>query len=451
MVDPRHRQVPDTEGPAEIASSSRTKVVVAGVLVVALAVLAVYVWRRVGEGRASDRWARLAAIESAREDPSDRAWLATDVRADDTKSRAEHVQKLEAFLAEEGAADAVLAAHVHALIANLEMSQALSLSVAGKSPEVAEHYAKAKQHLETIASEFPKAPMNWDRLKPQDNPSVTRLLLRVAQENRAWEEAHGRKPVEPDADPVVLVRTDQGDLRLRVYAAQSPSLVKSFLDRATRGDLDGTLLFGKREETDEGWVRGGDARTKRADPSMPPTDEERKAWGNPTPADPLAPEEGRNVVAHEKGVVSAWHAAGEEDDDPAQFLIVTRDTPRFDYEYTPFARVEPPSLATLERIASLKTRFEEKREANADPKSIEQFAKPPEIVKVLVYEKGALRAGTDASRADASEKTLAGVLLDAYRKVEKPEPPPVPPTPAPGAMGADEGGTAPSPPAMDGR
>src|SRR5262245_39192929 len=238
-VQPPPRQVPETDPNAFPGSNRNVRLAVAGVLVLALAGTAWWVLGNVKKGRATDRWQRLADVESPRADLSARTWLEVPMTADAARAKREHVEKLEALLAEEGD-DPAFAAHVRALLANLELTLALGLADVADPAEVAAHQAKAKQHLEAIADKYPDAAMNRDRFKPAVPPdprarepgarpgaqasSVTRLLLGKLEENRAWLAEHGRKPIEPDADPIVLLRTDRGDLRLRLYASVAPNL-----------------------------------------------------------------------------------------------------------------------------------------------------------------------------------------------------------------------------------
>jgi cyclophilin family peptidyl-prolyl cis-trans isomerase len=443
MPEIERRQTVDTDPAARAAASPRVRLVVAGVLVVVLVATVAWILGHVNEGRTTDRWERLAEIERTREDFTARSWLDVPMHPDAARSKREHVGKLEELLAREGASDPALAAHLRARLADLELS--LALGLADDPTAAAAHQAKAKEHLEALAANHPDAPVNRDRFKPTGAPSVTRLLLRVLEEDRAWQAAHGRKAIEPDATPVVLLRTDQGDLRLRMYSAASPALVKGFLDRAASGAYDGTLIFEKRDETDEGWLRGGDLRA-RAPASGEITDEMRRTWGEPTAADPLAPEEGRNLIAHRFGTVTSWHPPGDDEgEDPAQFRIVTKDSSRLDYEYAPFARVDDVSRPTLERMFALRSRSS--TAASQEARLREQLETPIRVVKVLVYDDGVLRAGGDAGRATDTERRLETVRVDEYKKAEPVKPPTPPATPPAAPPATPPAGAPESPPA----
>jgi cyclophilin family peptidyl-prolyl cis-trans isomerase len=440
MVDPAQRKAPVIDAQSDVAVSPRWRLVAIGAAAALLIGGVLWIWLAVREGQTADRWERLHEIEEGFEDssrfPYSDPWPTVQAAPSDVDSRDRHVQKLEEFLAKEGS-DPAIAAHVHALLADLELNQVLSMSGTTTEEALKPHYDAAKKHLETLIKDYPEAPITQSRFSPRGGErssssagykSIASLLLARLEENREWGAKHGLHAVEPDAEPLVVLRTTEGDLRLRLFASVSPNLAKSFLDRACKGDLDGTYLFEKETSA----VRGGDVRARRTHKGEDPTPEERMKWGAPSAGDPLVPERGRDAVLHVKGVVSAWHpGVGEELDDPYQFVVLTADDPTLDFRFTPFAKVEGvDSMNVLERLASVKTRAAERREKNAadvDPKFAKiatQFAKPVEIVKALVYEKGELASCVAAARADESEKKLSTLKLDAYRVIPPPEPAP---------------------------
>jgi cyclophilin family peptidyl-prolyl cis-trans isomerase len=423
----------DAEGglkPETIRRFKRYALLIAAVLL-ALGVFAV--WRFVSEGKGTESWEDLARIDRVFGESSTRSWTEPVTSAADAAARDEHIRKLEDFLAKHGSSDAV-AADVHAEIANLQMAQIAGLLAGSPATDVTDRIASARQHLETLLTKYPDAPINQERFRTPSAPSLTHLLLSRLASVEKWQAEHGIKPVEPDADPVVVLRTTEGDLRLRFFSGASPELVRSFVDRACNGALDGTLLFEKHDDATEAWVRGGDPRTKDGEKAA---DEVRMTWGAPSTGNALLPEEGRNRILHARGIVSAWHERGEIADDPYQFVLVLKPSTRMDYAYTPFARVDgEASLSTLERITARRSRVQEKPDLRGDAKwghLADQLASPVAIRKALVYEKGALKACHDASKVDESERRLDTLKLDAYK--EAPPPPPAPPA-APGGMEA---------------
>jgi cyclophilin family peptidyl-prolyl cis-trans isomerase len=313
-------------------------------------------------------------------------------------------------------ADPSLAALVHLKIGNLQVEQIHGLLAAQSSTDLAPRFASARSHFETLRDKYPDAPVNQERFRTPAAASVTRLVLDRLAKLEAWEGKHGLKAVEADADPIVVLRTSEGDLRLRFFSQASPLATAAFLARVCEGGLDDTLLVQKRDDATEAWVRGGDPRTKGA---LDAKDPDRVAWGTASPIDPRAPEEGRNQILHTKGTVSLWHESGEVADDPLQFLLVLKPSSRLDYDYTPFARVDgEASLATLERIAARRTRAQETPDLRTDAalsSLADHLLQPVVIRKALVFEAGALKACHDASKVGDDEQKLADLKLDAYR------------------------------------
>lgn len=425
MADTPAAGKPDEHAPTldpELLRKVRRYAWAAGALLVAGA--AWFVLRAVNETKSAERWDALDAIERRYFDDSTRSWLIPSSSPVDVKSRDEHVRELEEFLAKSGD-DAALAAHLHARLADLLLTQVFGLTAAGSREPLGPRMDAAKRHLEALRDRHPDALVNWGAFGRGRAGSVTRLALETLEQNRRWEEKYGLKPVEPDADTVVVLRTTEGDLRLRLYATASPAAAKAFLDRVCAGGLDGVRFFERRDDGDEAWLRVGDDRTKKADA----TETERIAWNDATPGEARAADVGRFRVLHTKGVVTSWHAPGEPNDDPQQFLVVTKDSPSLDFANTPFARVEDgPSMSTLERIVGRDTFVKATPDLRTDPKRsalADQLVAPVVVKKALVYEKGALKACIDASKVDADEKSLDALVLDRLR--ETPPAPPAPP------------------------
>src|SRR5262245_24111511 len=162
---PPTRQVPETDPTAIVGASRNVRLAVAGVLVLALAGTAWWVLGHVKQGRATDRWQRLDDVESPRADLGARTWLQVPMDADAARSAREHIEKLEALLAEEGD-DATFAAHVRVLLAHLEATLALGLSDTGDPAEVAAHQAKAREHVQAVIDKYPDVAVNRERFKP---------------------------------------------------------------------------------------------------------------------------------------------------------------------------------------------------------------------------------------------------------------------------------------------
>ena len=435
------------------ADPRKWRLAAAGVLLALLAAGAFFVWKGVKQGQDTDRWERLSAITDVRDDGSND--LGANSSPVDVMSRDEYIRRLEDFIAKE-APDAAATIQAHALVATLQATQLVSAPSSTKPAERATRYKSAADHWKAVKDSGLELPLTANRFRPTDAARAVDLLLQKLEVNRAWDASHGIVPAEPEADVVVLLRTTEGDLRVRLYSKpdQSPALAKAIEERVCRGDYDGTLLFEKRADSGEGWIHGGDPRVKKSDPAA--TDDQRLAWVDAaTPGEPLLPDAGRHRIAQTQGTVSAWHAASDPYDDPAQFLLVTKASPDLDTEYTPFGLVEDASLPVLDRLAAARTRADAKPEIRLDPKYgklADQLETPPILVKALVYEKGVLRACHDATKVDESERKLETVKPDALRVTPPPTPavpapaapapaapaPVAPATPPPAAMGADQ-------------
>lgn len=441
MADVTKNMKPDVEGAQVAATPPRWRGIAIGILVALLAFGAWSIWSAVRKGQEVERWERVAEVTSLRDDTIDRTWANAPADAMTAIARDQHVEKLEALLAKEGESSPV-APHLHAVIANVLLEQILGAPSSMANDKLMALYDKADAHLKTLEAGWPDAAINSTRLNLGDRSTVTRLVRDRLAKNREWQSKYGLKAVEPEPDVVVLLRTTEGDLRLRLFsqADASPALAKAFAARACAGALDGTSLFAKRDDLSESWVRGGDERTRApATPPAPGDASDTSTWGDPSPGEPTIPERGRWRILHTKGVVSAWHDVADTTDDPAQFLLCVKDSTSLDFDYTPFAKVEEASLPVLERIHARKTRGEEKPEMRVDfkqAKMAEQLVKPVTIVKALVYDKGVLRVCGDATKADESEKKLDTVKVDALKVPDAPAPPapPTPPAPSPSGM-----------------
>ena len=446
MADVTKNMKPDVEGTHVPATAPRWRGIAIGVLVALLAFGAWSVWSAVRKGQEVERWERVAEVTSLRDDTIERAWANAPVDAMTAIARDQHVEKLEALLAKEGESSPV-APHLHAVIANVLLEQILGAPSSMPDAKLTALYDKADAHLKTLEAGWPDAAINSTRLNLGDRSTVTRLVRDRLAKNREWQAKHGLKAIEPEPDVVVLLRTTEGDLRMRLFsqADASPALAKAFAERVCAGVYDGTALFAKRDDLSESWVRGGDERTKApATPPAPGDVPDTSAWGDASPGEPTLPERARWRVLHVKGVVSAWHDIADTTDDPAQFLICVKDSTSLDFDYTPFAKLDDASVAVLERIHARKTRGEDKPELRLDfklSKTAEQFVRPVTIVKALVYDKGVLRACGDASKVDESEKKLETVKVDALKVPDAPAPPTPPAPPAAGMDGAMDGET----------
>jgi cyclophilin family peptidyl-prolyl cis-trans isomerase len=459
MVDPRHRRpvVPDAPPPREWRSRARLAAWIVGGL--GVLVLGWVVLQAVRDAEAESRWEDLWRIDRERDRATDRSWL-RDVQPTTIAERDEYIERLEKFLREENV-DPGVAAQVHARLVNLQLEQVLAHSTRGTFELRRPRYEAAAHHLNELIDRYPDSPLVRSQYQPSGYVSEAHRLLATIEKNRAFDEKHGLRDVEPDADPVVLLRTDRGDLRLRFFGSDAKEHVRRFVERVCAGGLDGTKIFRKDDSDAETTLRGGDRRTSKADATL----DDRATWGEPTEAPPVADEPARHRIVHRRGVVTAWHESSISEDDPEQFAIVVGDSPALDHENTPFAKAaDAASLATIDRIFSERTFRQEQPDLTGDPKKraiADQLVTPVTIKKALVYEKGVLSTCHDATKVRETEKRLETVVPDEDLAAAPPTPPPAPGVPPtsppegpdrgaamqPGTPGTPDGET--TPPAMD--
>jgi len=416
-----------------------------GVLGVALVVFLVA--REIHQENVTKRWDDLARIKEQYESslPMEPLLSRPDPAAHETRDR--YIAALEAFIqAHADEADDALLPHTHWLVAKVAADQLMSmrnvLDLAKRRP----YYERIIEHLKVLRDDFPDFQTNWLEFAPQGQTSLTRAFLETMQANLAWEEKYFPKPHEPKQDVVVLVRTERGDMRFGLYSDLAPELTRLFLDRAVRGEYDGTAFFAKVDDgTDdaprERSIRAGHPSTRGAEPF------DRKAaqaFTEDVPHDPMMPEMARYRITMDRGVVAAWHDPTTDYDGSPVFLVLTGRSPQLDHLDTPMgALLDDASRATADRIFAGDT-WGSSNDAGTHDDTLAQILQAPvPIVKVLVYEDGTLRepaAGTAPDRAplDPSEKSLGTVKPDAYL-AEPPTPPAPPPGPEEGGTGTDSG------------
>jgi cyclophilin family peptidyl-prolyl cis-trans isomerase len=415
-----------TPGQPPLIDARRAKWIVAGLVVVLVAVVAWLFVREAGEEASAERWDVLAALRDQyepREDP-----FVADASGVVRQQRETYLRRLQEFLEShaKGSGD-LLEPHVRFLIAKTAKDILLTMRGVTDFAVRKPFHDEAIQQLTVISKQFPDFPPNWDNLSPGKDRSAVTMMLRVSQEMRDYEEKTLPRERMPKDDVVVLLRTDRGDIRLGVYAEDAPETVAAFLQKAREGRFDGTAFYEKRNTGgDDGagqkTLRGGDPETRD---SKPYDRAQPLRFGKLEPAEQFLPADSRNSVPHVRGVLSAWHGTSSEYDETGEFLLVAKTSRDMDYNFTPIARaLDGASLATIDRIWASATWGEGSStgERASDANAIEHFLQVPvKIVKVLVYEKGALSQGdvtpaTTRAEVEESEKSLSTVKADQFRE-----------------------------------
>jgi peptidyl-prolyl cis-trans isomerase B (cyclophilin B) len=182
------------------------------------------------------------------------------------------------------------------------------------------------------------------------------------------------------ARAVAILRTDFGDVTIRLFYDRAPNHVKNFVDLAQSGFYDGTLFH----RVIPGFVlQGGDPLTK--DPKN------AFVWGNGGNTDAkgqtitLKPE--FNDTSHRRGIVSMARAFAP-DSASSQFFIVLKDYPSLDRQYTAFGEVIK-GMDIVDHIAAV---------SNPDLNN-PNLGKPrtyQKVVKIDIFEGAAAPAATPA-------------------------------------------------------
>lgn len=447
------------EGPAAMdpARVKLIKIGIAVIAVIALAVLAYFIYDAIRSEKAMDRWDDFSRIQNrfemgdlartgrtdSRQDP-----LFEDPTGEYGTQRKNYIAELERFLPTVADDDDTLAAQAHWLIAKLSATQVLSMKDETDPAKRRVWWDKASEHMEILRSRYSGFQTNWTTFAPTGHASLTRAFLSTIQANLDWESKHLPAARTPTTDPVVLIRTERGDLRVHLFREEAPRLTELFLQRALRGDYDGTAFFAKTDETsgdmpDYVTLRAGHPATREAKPF---DHEGHAAFEEEEDVEQLLGESSRWLVPAERGVLLTWHDPATEYDGPQQFVIAQDRSPRLDYLFTPLGRLaDEASQETADRIFAGEAWREDT--TGTRPVEVGDFLQVPvRIVKVLVYEKGQLvepdNGGPHKASADAGEQTLEGLAKDAYLKA----PPSRPAPPIDEGAGEEEGASAPEPP-----
>ena len=451
---------PDPLSPPTIPLASRFTPRVKGILValavVLLAGVAWLVFREVREDDALSRWDTYAKLRGQFEEPEANFEPANALTQATLEQYGVALERFLDTLKQEGEGGDALEAQVRWRMVRNEGEILLRmqdvLDVAKRVP----HSERALQQLEEIRKKFPDFPLNWGgAFAPTGFANQTRRLAEWFRQNADWEREHLPKDLPPDPDPVVVFRTDRGDLRLGLYGQIAPIGTARLLADVQSGFYDGTVFAARFTDESTGLssaegVRAGDPRTRGAKPYAR---EAHLAYTGDDDVESVLPDESRSRVLHVRGVVAAWHGTQDAYDHPHELLFLAREGNTLNYLFTPLGRLlDDASLATLDRIHAGKTWREDPLVARdtGELAPLKDFFKAPAtIVKALVFKGGTLLAPTGptlptkvAPNSDGSEASLSALKPDAYKAEPPPEPAPTPVAP-PEKPKDDKGSEAP--------
>ena len=406
-----------------------------GVALILAGGFAFAVWRDASDSASKTGWDQYAEIRQKYEPPDYTQWQ--NPRGVYTEQREKYHRILLKFLEQEASNwDDALEPQVRWRLAKSLADHILSNPDEMDFAKRAPWYDEATQQMTIIRDRFNEHPLNWARLQQDPStPTLTVQFLRWLQKNKQWEEKHLPSAGEPDGSHTVVLRTNRGDLRIRLFESDAPKWTRAFLHRVATGFYDGTSIFSKKDigndaAPEQHYVRGGTPSSR--DPKPYDRDDALR-WAGDFQGGGVLPEPSRNRILHTRGTVVAWHERGEEYDNESEFLIVVRRSPILDYEYTPIGRVtDESSLATLDRIFESAT-------WNDDPETVDgstskyqdvlhTFQVPATIVKALAYKDGTLVQPSSETMAEHrvpptdNEGTLNGLMVDTYKADVPPRP-----------------------------
>lgn len=147
-----------------------------------------------------------------------------------------------------------------------------------------------------------------------------------------------------EKNPVVLMTTSKGNIRIELDAEKAPISTKNFLDYVGEGHYDG-LIF---HRVIPGFmIQGGDPNTKHS--------LRKDTFGQGGPKDdkgnPILLKAEFSDTPHKRGIVSMARAS-EPDTAGSQFFIVVEDSFFLDRKYTVFGEVTK-GLGVADKISTL--------------------------------------------------------------------------------------------------
>lgn len=418
--------IPGHEDPQGIDPALIRKIVI-GVVIALVVAFGYMLWRAVEDEGRLGNWDTLEALRVKHEPAQDPLWENPYGVYNDERKK--YIGALQAFLAGEAKdSDDALTPHTRFVLAKTIADHILANPGVLDQEERAEWYKQATEQLAKIRDDHPNFPLNWTMLSQDGFASLTRRFIDWLEKNKAWEEQYMLRPMDVDAGTRMLIRTDRGDMLMGIYSEHAPKWTAALLERAMRGAYDGTYFVEKRDAGDasepgEHGFRSGGEPSRGMGPYDTATAIE--AAGTTVRASEL-PEEARNRIPFDRGIVAAWHDGAEQYDTPDLLFVVTSRSPFLDYKYTPVGKLVDEggvnSLMTADRIFGGDVwRDDAKvREDGGERPPLDWLQVPVRIIKVLVYKDGKLQepsgdAAPGRAAPDDSERSLSSIKADRYK------------------------------------
>lgn len=198
-----------------------------------------------------------------------------------------------------------------------------------------DQFDEAVSVLDQLATEHPDFEIVKEEYSFSEEAAAATMAaqLRTAvQRRQQWLASNpglSANPDAPEGSPEVVVKTDQGDIRIRLYADESPLHVANMLKLAGEGYYDGTKFHRVTGQSGGmAMIQGGDPNSKEGDPST---------WGQGGPEEKVDYE--RNSLRHFRGVLSAAKKGNELESNGSQFFITTGPAHHLDGKHVVYGQV----------------------------------------------------------------------------------------------------------------
>lgn len=213
-------------------------------------------------------------------------------------------------------------------------------------------YDAALASLTELQQSFPDFPLNTLPAGATDGTrSLADHLRATIDSEKGWESSTQYVHPAPSSDRTAIIDTSLGSFQLGFYAEDAPEHVAAFVERAKRGDYNGTQIYEVRVDTDGSpmLLRAGSRASKT---ERDPADHDRD-----DPTDTIEPEDSRFTIRHVFGVVSSVEMDSGESATSFQVVTAPDGLPNLDGRSSIFAAVldREGSLQTLDRLATAPT------------------------------------------------------------------------------------------------
>lgn len=161
-----------------------------------------------------------------------------------------------------------------------------------------------------------------------------------------WMVAH-KKPKIEVKNPIAIMATDFGDIRLELYKDKAPKTVENFIGLSEKGYYNGRIFHRVIKDF---MIQAGDSNCDWDDPNIPPAGicgtGGESLWGEPF-------EDEINDVKIDRGILAMANSGPNTNG--SQFFIVTeKPQPQLDGKHTAFGKVIE-GMEVVQKIATAET------------------------------------------------------------------------------------------------